>query len=495
MFRSILAITLTGILFGCGGGDGGGGDKSFSGQGQTSDTCPDSMQCDFFTAPKDYNNDNSETVKIYYGIHKATDIENRIGILVFNYGGPGGEAVGSTDWMINNSLPPEILARFDVIGMDPRGTGQSAFAEELTDCAVAQSNNNGNCDNVFADVAPYLGSNSVVKDLDQLRVLLGEEKLNFFGYSYGTRLGALYANMYPENVRAIVLDSPMSPDEANNFEFIKGKITGFDLVVDYRLGFDTAYKSQYIYVFNKIVDTGYYTAGDGVTLSSEEAYQALTATSGREKTANWSMIKTGVFELLENNNAQQLKEQIPNIDYPETTTDDLRSSMLLKAVLCTDEASPLSNNEIIARQSEFQAISTLFTPWAKYWSEMCADWPNQQDPIAVVEEMESVLTGQQILIIAGKYDTNTPYFWGTEMAVSFGELASVITVDNLADHAFSYTGINCVDKNTTQYLLDPTAEIADETCSGAILNKNRSLALKASQHPAKRINRRRVQPR
>lgn len=488
MFRSILAITLTGILFGCGGGDGD-GDKSFVGQGQTSDTCPASMECDFFLAPKDYNNDNGETVKIYYGIHKATDIENRIGILVFNYGGPGGEAVSSTDWMINNSLPAEILARFDVIGMDPRGAGQSAFAKELTDCAVA-----GNCSNVLADIAPYVGSNSIVKDLDQLRRVLGEDKLNFMGYSYGTRLGALYAKMFPENVRAIVLDSPMAPDEANFFATVKGKIKGFDLVVDYRLGFDAAYKSKYIDVFNQIVGTGYYTAGDGVTLNKAEAYNALYVSVERESTTNWSTIKNGVFELLDNDNAQQLKDQITDIYYPATTTDDLRFNQLFVAVSCSDEITPLSYNEILAQQPEYDAVSTLFAPTGKEWSTTCADWPYQQDPIAVVESMESFLAGQQILIIAGKYDTNTPYFWGTEMAASFAELASVITVDNLVDHGFSYTGLDCVDKNTTQYLLDPTIEIADETCSGAILNKNRSLAMKANQHPAKRINKRSSQP-
>lgn len=488
MFRSILAITLTSILFGCGGE---GGDEKYSeGTVVAGDTCPDSMQCDFFTAPKDHNNINGETVKIHYGIHKATDIENRIGILVFNFGGPGGEAVYGTNWMVENTLPAEILARFDVIGMDPRGAGQSVFAKELTDCAVAQDNDKGDCNSVFADVAPYLGSNSVVKDLDQLRRVLGEEKLNFMGYSYGTRLGALYGNMFPENVRAIVLDSPMSPDDANYFDIVKGDIKGHDLVVDYRLGFDATKKSQYINIFNQVEQTDSYTAADNATLNSEEAVDALFATVSQEYTADWSTIKSGVSELLDNDNAQLLKDQIPNIYSYATTNDDLRFDMLFEAVVCTDEAAPLSDNEIVSKQTEYEAISTLFAPFAKYWSTMCADWAYQQDPIAVVENMESVLTDQQILIIAGKYDTNTPYFWATKMAASFGELASVVTVDDLADHGFSYNGIHCVDNNTTQYLLDPTIDIADQTCSGAILNKKRASAIKASQHPANRIKRR-----
>ncbi|MCG6201505.1 alpha/beta fold hydrolase [Psychromonas antarctica] len=488
MFRSILAIIFTALLFSCGGGGNSTKESSILVPTQASDSCPASMQCDFFTAPKDYNDNESETVKIHYGIHHASDTQNRIGILVFNFGGPGGEAVNGTAWMVENNLPQSILAHFDVIGMDPRGSGKSAFAQELSDCAIAARNHRGNCDSVLADVAPYLGSNSVVKDLDQLRITLGEQKLNFMGYSYGTRLGALYANMYPEKVRAIVLDSPMSPDEVNYFESVKGKISGFDLVVDYRLGFDASKKSKYIHVFDAINRTGSYTAADSVSLNSSEASNALFATAGRETSANWSKIKTGVSDLLDNNHAQRLKIQIPNIYYPAVSEDDLRSAVLFDAVSCTDEIMPLSYNDIVAKHSEYDAISTLFAPVGKNWSTRCADWPFAQDPIAVVETMENVLTDQQILIIVGKYDTNTPYIWGAKMAASFAQLASVITVDNLADHGFSYTGLSCVDKNTTQYLLHPTNKIADETCSGALLNKKGALSITNKDHPAKRMN-------
>lgn len=489
MFRYLLAIILSSLLFGCGGG--GSTDNYSAGAAETESSCPDSMQCDFFSVPEDYNNDTGKMVKIHYGIHKATDIENRIGILVFNFGGPGGEAVSGTNWMVEEKLPVEILARFDVIGMDPRGTGQSAFAKELTDCAVAEANHNGNCSHVFANFAPYLGSNSVVKDLDQLRLVLGEDKLNFFGYSYGTRLGALYANMYPENVRAIVLDSPMSPNDKNYFEIAKGNIKGLDMVVDYRLGFDPIKKAQFININNTAEQFAFYDATDGVSLNSNEANSALWATVGKEHLGDWSKIKSGLFDLLENDNAQMLKTQLPTLYSHATTEDDLRSNMLFNAVVCTDESAPLSENEILSKQYEYDAFSALFTSTAKSWSTMCADWPYQQDPIAVVENMRSVLTDQKILIIAGKYDTNTAYFWGTKMAAAFGELASMVTVDNLADHGFSYTGISCVDKNTTQYLLDPTIKITDQTCDGAVLNKSRASIIKSGQHPAKRINRHR----
>lgn len=495
MFRSILAITLSWILFGCGGGGGG------NSQGNTVNTddhidiskiCPTNMVCDFFDAPKDYYSVSGETVKIHYAVHKATDSENRIGILVFNFGGPGAESVNNTNWMITEELPAEILAKFDIVGMDPRGSGQSVYAQELTDCAVAESKGEGNCNSVYEAIAPYVGSNSVVKDLDQLRSVLGEDKLNLFGYSYGTRLGSLYANMYPENVRAIVLDSPMTPNEENHFESVKGKITGFDLVIDYRLGFDSDLKNRLVAIFNEADNTGSYTGSDGVTLNYSQLDNIFYALYSAEYWQNWSNIKEGVFELLNNNNVQLLKSQEPKIQWGEQSNeqrnDSLRSGYLFQLVSCTDEITPLSSNEIINRGSEYETIAPLFADLAKDWSTKCSQWSMQRDPIAIVESMENVLSDQQVLIIGGQYDTNTHYKWAEEMVASFGDLAAFITVDNLADHGFSYTGLSCVDKNTTQYLLDPTINIADETCSGTPPQRKTILTDKQKDHPVKRTN-------
>ena len=234
--------------------------------------------------------------------------------------------------------------------------------------------------------------------------------------------------------------------------------------------------------------TGSYTANDGVTLTYAELENMLFAMSSKEKMENWSAIKTGVFKLLSNDNASLLTNQLPNINWYAQTNDSLRSNYLFQLVTCTDEIKPLSTDEIIAKRYEYDNYSSLFSDVAEIWSTMCGYWPMQRDPIAPIQDMENVLTEQQVLNIAGKYDTNTPYLWAQEMVASFGDLAAFITVDNLADHGFSYTGLSCVDKNTTQYLLDPTIDIADETCSGEILQRKAGDNDKWKDHPVKRAN-------
>ncbi|WP_028863438.1 alpha/beta fold hydrolase [Psychromonas aquimarina] len=488
MHRSIIVAALTALLFGCNSSDSNTNtfSSTLSPTVVNSSDCPANMQCGLLPVPKSYTDNNGETIDIYYAVHKALDSDNRIGILVLNFGGPGGESVNSTSSMVQNYLPQEILERFDIVGIDPRGTGKSAYSQALTDCAVAQSIGTGNCDAVYTATAPYLGSNSIVKDIDQLRSFLGEEKLNFLGYSYGTRLGSLYANIFPENVRAIVLDSPMPPATGNYVDLQLGNTAGNDLVADYRLGFDSTRKLQYENIITTTFNNIYYHASDGFALSIPDAVSTLYLTVSREHSGYWQAIQSGLFDLLDNDYVSLLNWQLASIGTSEDDADSLRSQALFKAVVCTDESQPLSRDDIVATQSSFESTSTLYGLVSYYSSFLCADWSDQRDPIAAVENMEHVLAGQQILIIGGKYDPATPYQWTEEMVNSFGNSASLITVDQLVSHAFSYTDISCVDAKATQYLLDPDTKIENTSCSGTPQNQTFMRALSKPVHPARK---------
>jgi len=464
--------------------------------------CPANMECGFMLAPKDYNNELGETVNIYYGVHKAQDPANRIGILVFNFGGPSAAAVGGVGAMIEQGrIPQDILNRFDIVGIDPRGTGKSAFAKELTECAVAQHQGLGNCNATYSQVAPYLGSNSVVKDIDRLRRHLGESRLNFLGYSYGTRLGSLYAKMFPDNVRAIVLDSPMLPTAGNYVDLLVGGAAGKDKIADYRLVYPYR-KTQLTSIFEQL-RTYYpspYAALNGPRLTKNEVDFSLQSMVSRDssypRNLGWLSIKDGVYKLLDNDDASELGQVLSGDyntgDYYNSNKPDrLRGQALFTAVICTDESQTLSSNDVASSYYLFQSASKLygdltFTGSAK----MCADWPHPRDPITSVENMEQVLSGQNILVIAGQYDPATPYTWAEKMVQSFGDLASLITVDNYVDHGFSYDGIRCIDQNTTNYLIDPNRKIENQTCDVPISSSSFSRLFSIvvdAPHPAKNV--------
>jgi pimeloyl-ACP methyl ester carboxylesterase len=134
----------------------------------------------------------------------ATDPSSRIGAIVVNPGGPGGSGIDFVK-EARRVFPAEILSRFDIVSFDPRGIGESV----PNGCVPGRSDTLG-MSTCGAELAVDMGTAEVVRDLDAIRSLaLGEERISFLGFSYGTVMGVLYADRYPQHVRALVLDGPV----------------------------------------------------------------------------------------------------------------------------------------------------------------------------------------------------------------------------------------------------------------------------------------------
>ncbi|MFJ6573178.1 alpha/beta hydrolase [Streptomyces sp. NPDC091292] len=152
------------------------------------------------------------------------------GPLLVNPGGPGGSGLTMAGF-VAGALPKSVASQYDVIGFDPRGVGKSTPAIDCrpghfdpvrppsvpTSQAVEQANLDRaeafarDCGKKYADVLPYIDTLSAVRDMDAIRAALGARTINYFGYSYGTYLGAVYGRLYPDRVRRMVLDSIVDP--------------------------------------------------------------------------------------------------------------------------------------------------------------------------------------------------------------------------------------------------------------------------------------------
>jgi pimeloyl-ACP methyl ester carboxylesterase len=213
------------------------GDRHHGGQTLNWQACaPAGWQCATFKAPRDYGNPHAGFVKIAVTRLPATDQANRIGALFVNYGGPGGSAVDRTQANGAARFGPAITKDFDLVAFDPRGVGQSTpsidckadqeslgiYSKPFTtpenldvdaligkDKAYIQQ-----CISMNREILPYVSTANVARDMDGIRAAMGDEKLNYFGYSYGTFLGATYASLFPDNYRAMVLDGPV---DANTY--------------------------------------------------------------------------------------------------------------------------------------------------------------------------------------------------------------------------------------------------------------------------------------
>jgi pimeloyl-ACP methyl ester carboxylesterase len=189
----------------------------------------DSGQCATLSAPLDYANPTGPQLQLALFRRKARRPAQRLGSLLMNPGGPGASGVE----LVRNlpfGFPTQLRDRFDIVGWDPRGTGISTavdcgnrldylFAPDISPETAAAEQSLESASKQFADACasrsgpllPYLSSKATVRDMDRIRDALGEKKLTYLGYSYGTYLGALYANMFPDRVRALVLDGAVDP--------------------------------------------------------------------------------------------------------------------------------------------------------------------------------------------------------------------------------------------------------------------------------------------
>jgi pimeloyl-ACP methyl ester carboxylesterase len=198
-----------------------------------SDQTPD-VFCATLTVPKDYSHPAQGTVSLAIARSPVTDPRERIGSLFLNFGGPGGTAVDTLQ-ATGSTLFPNLNRRFDVIGFDPRGVGQS---RPSIDCDVNQETQGvyaqpferpetldvnamvdrdqryiRRCVNRNRAILPYVSTANAARDLDQMRAAVGDRTLTYLGFSYGTFLGATYVSMFPHHARAVVLDGALDPDQ------------------------------------------------------------------------------------------------------------------------------------------------------------------------------------------------------------------------------------------------------------------------------------------
>ena len=192
--------------------------------------CGSRLECGFVEVPMDYRDPEAGSIRIAVNVHRATSQQERIGYLFVNPGGPGGSGVEFVDQIPFGLFTDEIVAHFDIVGFDPRGVGASepAFAcggprEQLallmtidgaidTPDEIATGEAAANlCIKSMGPVGGLLHTRYVANDMDEIRKALGADQISYLGFSYGSTLGVWYATLFPESVRAMVVDGADNP--------------------------------------------------------------------------------------------------------------------------------------------------------------------------------------------------------------------------------------------------------------------------------------------
>ena len=446
--------------------------------------CPDGpFDCAEYAVPLDYEDPDGDTITLALRRLPAEDPEERIGLLFANPGGPGGSTIDTlSGWA--RGLPSQVRSRFDIILFDPRGVGHSSpivchdNIQELVGLDPYPENDEDwdtiidatrrfvdACTEVGGDRLPFYGTPNVARDMDRIREAEGEETLTYFGYSYGTTLGQVYADLFPSHVRAMVLDSAVDnsiPSDDFNLEQILGFEAAFQRYLD-----DCAARQcvpgDPAATVRALLDqaavsplpapSGDRPVGDG------EIVQAILGSLYSK--VSWILLTAGINSALQGDGstllllADNFAGREPSGEYSNLVESN-------KAVNCLDAVTDRDPEHHIALADEFEEQAPWFGPGAAQFGLYCAFWEPNPQPLTIPRAAGA----PPIMVIGSTGDPATPYKWAVALADQL-ESGFLVTFDNEGHGAYRFTGSSCIDDAVNAYLLDLTVPPEPLTCGDA----------------------------
>ena len=464
--------------------------KRFYGQTLVWTSCDDGYQCSKLTVPLNYADPSGATIRLAVVRKLATDPSQRLGSLVVNPGGPGGSGIGyATSGQVAD---PSVLARYDLVGFDPRGVGQSDPVECLTDgqmdkfvdtppdpdssAQLSEVEHESQylaqeCEAKSGALLPYVGTVYAARDMDILRAALGDKKLTYLGKSYGTFLGATYAQEFPQNVGRLVLDGAIDPTLTAEQENLT-QAAAFDKELHLFLA-DCVNESDCPFptkdpnaAFTQLHTwvTGleaHPITGDG-TRKLDEAY-ALTGISVAMYDQGWwpdlrlalgSAFKGDGSMLLRMADAYNDRENGHYVD------NEVEANYAVNCVDHPDEAT--SVGQIESELPQFEKVAPFFGPMVDWSSLPCAYWKASptDSPHAL-----SATGAAPILVVGTTNDPATPYAWAQHLAteLSSGHLLTM----NGDGHTAYLRGSTCIDNAVNAYFLSGALPASGTVCQQA----------------------------
>jgi pimeloyl-ACP methyl ester carboxylesterase len=415
---------------------------------------------------------------------------DKIGSLVVNPGGPGGSGVDFALGFVD-ALPAQIRERFDLVGFDPRGVGGSTpeircNSDADTDAARADPQVDYSpegiahiedtvkafvqrcVDKMGKDFLENVGTANVVKDLDALRDALGDEKLTYLGFSYGTAIGTAYAEAYPGNVRAMILDGAVDPDQ-DSIQASIDQTASFQKVFndfaadcakdpECALGTDPA-KATSVFrgLVDPLVDKPVPTA-DGRGLGYRDA---LTGTQfALYSPSLWRQLREGLSEL-KGGQGGALLDLADGYMERDSQGHYSNAEDALAAINCVDYP-PVTDRAKVAEEDRQLREVAPFLNYGQFTGaaplDACAFWPvpptSQPHPVSVHDL-------PPVLVVSTTDDPATPYDAGVDLARQLG--AGLLTFKG-NQHTVVFHGEKCVDDYAATYLIDVKLPPSGATC-------------------------------
>ena len=438
-----------------------------------------SLECATLTVPVDHAQPQGATIELAIARSAVADPARRIGSLLFNPGGPGGSGVQFLAG-VAASFPAPIAERFDLVSWDPRGVDGSAglrcvdevaeginevvdlddgFEDELASYVDDNVETGTACLAIAGDLLDQVGTLATARDLELIRRALGDETLSYVGYSYGTRVGAVYAALFPDRIRAFVLDGAFPPG-LSSAELSRNAVDIEDTLgrIDRTCALEPSCAVADVGVaetVDRLLDELDAEVADG-PLGLTERSSLIGATLFAIYVPDaWEIYTDALGDAVAGN--IELVELLAEAWYADDSgdfSDIYRGSNL--AIMCADRAYPTDRDQALAEALDTIADAPVLG--AIFSGATCEGWPVDGDELPLVTSTADL----PIVVIGNTHDPATPLRWAERMA---DDLPGASLVTFVGDgHTIVGRGNGCIDGLVQRFLVDLVAPPADSVC-------------------------------
>ncbi|WP_217142294.1 alpha/beta hydrolase [Streptomyces sp. AC627_RSS907] len=450
----------------------------------------DTWQCATMRAPLDWDDPKGDTIDLaLIRARTSGEADRRIGSLIFNFGGPGGSGVTTLPAFGQDYA--KLRTRYDLVSFDPRGVGRSApveclddkqldtyFQQDATPDDAAERTElldntkrfNAACEKNSKKVLPHVATTDAARDMDLMRQVLGDDKLHYFGISYGTELGGVYAHLFPGTVGRAVFDAVVDPTQTSERGTL-GQAKGFQLALD-NYAEDCVSKVEECPVGDSAQDVKNRIARLLKDLDREPIPgvfpRELTQTAATSGIAQalyskdfWEYLTEGLAQAYDGDGrvlmvlSDSLNGRDENGEYSNLTAANV-------AINCADDKPRYDPAYVERRLPEFRKASALFGDYLAWSMISCTGWP-----VAGAADHPDVSApgAPPILVIGNTGDPATPYEGAARMVDALGKDVGVELTYEGQGHGAYDSKNPCVRDAVDGYLLDGRVPAAGTVCS------------------------------
>ncbi|MEE6295602.1 alpha/beta hydrolase [Georgenia wangjunii] len=450
--------------------------------------CGSRFDCTRVTVPLDYDEPDGEQIELALKRHVTEDADTRLGSLLVNPGGPGGSGTSFVE-AVGMLFSEDLLAGYDVVGFDPRGVGESDAIDCVSDVELdeirsaeydldtdaglaeytaATEELAASCAENTGELLAHVDTVSAARDLDVLRHVLGDPQLAYLGYSYGTLLGATYADLFPENVGRLVLDGAVDP-ALDSTGLVMGQAVGFEnalraFVEDCLAGDDCPLSGDVDDAVGQVQDLLAMAESTPLPTGTDRELTVSLMASGiilpLYEDAYWPLLSSALQAAMKDQDGSQLL-LLADLG-AERELDGSYSSNAQEAfpaINCLDYPVATDIEQMRAEAETLAELSPTFGSMLAFGDIACQTWPHPSD----AERAPIAAEGAAPVVVIGTTgDPATPYEWSVSMADQLAD-AVLVTYEGQGHTAYGRSN-DCITEAVDAYLLEGTLPPDGLTC-------------------------------